>query len=174
MEITIATIHQIKKSNPIKCTMTRIAQIIIALLLFSIFIGCPRSNIIGNFPSNANFVVDTLIPSISIEAYHDSVRWARVYCIVKYHYTEFAGTLENLSFTYLEINSDFVNKPKTPDPKNVFKRWDGGFWIRDSLINVDTATINLTLRGLFYHDTLQSEPIGTFISNKTMRIPIIR
>jgi len=172
--IKIATIHQIKKSDFIKYRMSRILQIIVALSLLSIFIGCPKSNITGNFPSNANFVVDTLIPSISIEAYHDSVRWARVYCIVKYHYTEFSGTLENLSFTYLEINSDFDNKPKTPDPENVFKRWDGGFWIRDSLINIDTATINLTLRGLFYHDTLQSEPIGTFTSKKTMRIPIIR
>lgn len=154
--------------------MSRNLQIIIALSLLSIFIGCPKSNVVSNFPSNANFVVDTLIPSISIEAYHDSVRWARVYCIVKYHYTEFSGTLENLSFSYLEINSDFDNKPKTPDPKNVFKRWDGGFWIRDSLVNIDTLTIDLTMRGLLYKDTVQSDPVGTFTSKSTVRSLIIR
>ena len=154
--------------------MTRSIQIIIALSLLSVLIGCPKNNVIGNFPSNANFVIDSTHASISIEQYHDSVRWARVYCFVKYHYTDFYGTLENLSFDYLGTNSDFVNKPKTPDPPNVAKRWDGGFWIRDSLANIDTATIDWTMRGLMYKDSLHSDPIGTFTSERKIRTPVIR
>ena len=154
--------------------MVRIPQTILALSLLSIFIGCPKSNIIGNFPSNANFVVDSTNVSISIERYHDTVQWARVYCVVKYHFTQFAGTLENLSFAYMDTNSEFVNKSHAPDPPNTVKRWDGGFWIRDSLVNIDAITISLTMRGLFYKDTLQSDPAGTFTSKSTIRSPIIR
>ena len=169
-----AAIHLLKKSDFIKNKMVRSSQIIIALSMLSIFIGCPKSNITGSFPSNANFVVDSTNISISIERYHDSVQWARVYCIVKYHFTQFAGTLENLSFAYMDTSSEFINKSNSPEPPNIVKRWDGGFWIRDSLVNIDTVTMNLTMRGLFYHDTVQSEPSGTFNSQRTMRIPIIR
>src|SRR5271169_6123254 len=154
--------------------MIRSLQIIIGLSLLPMFIGCPKSNVSGSWPSNSNFVLDTTIASISIEKYHDSVRWARVYCIVKYHYTKYAGTLENLYFTWNETNTEFTNKPKGSDPSNSVKRWDGGFWIRDSLANIDTAIINLVMRGLLYKDTSYSDPEGTFTSKETLRVPVIR
>ncbi len=119
-----------------------------------------------------NFVVDSSAASVSIQNYGGNVRWARVTCTFKYHYLLFRGTLEHLSFSSMGTASEVNNRQRSPDPPNVVKRWDSGFWIPDSLVYDDSATVLCTIRGSLFTADTNAGPAGSYVWMNSITVPI--
>ena len=147
---------------------------LIGLILITLIIGCSDT---GTYSISDNisgkFVVDSYVVacSMKVNPTSDSL-WGYLPVILKYHFKFWPGTINNINITIVSIG-EFGMDLYYADPKPIGTEytWSYGFWIHNSLSDINTVEVYCNVSGVFGTNGIF---FGTFNWRNKQILPVHR